>query len=168
MQKHLRKRTMTVLFGVIITVLFIAGYGLHIYAQAAVTGTVTASTLFIRTGPSTNYDKVQVNGKIAYLSRGDKVAISYESNGWYYVTASFEGKKVTGFVSADYISVTDHVPTAAPSNTPKPTSTPKPTQAPVPTPTQGGCQPACDNRLSKGGYSYGKPPECKTWGRNRT
>lgn len=147
MQKHLRKRTMTVLFGVIITVLFIAGYGLHIYAQAAVTGTVTASTLFIRTGPSTNYDKLQVNGKIAYLSRGDKVAISYESNGWYYVTASFEGKKVTGFVSADYISVTDPVPTAAPSNTPKPTSTPKPTQAPVPTPTQGA-----DNQLVTTGF----------------
>ena len=105
------------------------GLGFKTYASAAVSGTVTASTLFVRTGPSTEYPKVEVNGKTVFLSRGDSVAISHGSNGWYYVTASFEGTKVKGYVSAAHILTTGTVPTAAPTSTPKPTSRPKPTSA---------------------------------------
>lgn len=106
------------------------GMGFRTYASAAATGTVTASTLFMRTGPSTEYPKVQVNGKTVFLSRGDSVAISHGSNGWYYVTASFEGTKVKGYVSAAHIITNGVVPTAAPSATPTNTPTPKPTSKP--------------------------------------
>lgn len=109
------------------------GLGFRTYASAAVTGTVTASTLFVRTGPSTEYPKTEVNGKTVFLSRGDSVAISYGNNGWYYVTASFEGTKVKGYVSAAHILTTGAVPTAAPTATPTPSPTPRPTNTPTPT-----------------------------------
>ncbi|MCQ2538254.1 MAG: SH3 domain-containing protein [Lachnospiraceae bacterium] len=101
--------------------------------SAATTGKVTAASLFVRTGPGTNYDKLTVNGKTTYLSKGDYVAISYETDGWYYITASFNGTKINGYVSAQYISTEGNVPTAAPSATP----TPKAAATKTPTPTPG-------------------------------
>ncbi len=98
--------------------------------SAATTGTIKASTLFVRTGPSTAHSKVTVNGEAVFLSKGDSISISYEENGWYYVTANFKGTKVTGFVSATYVNVTGVIPTAAPTATPKPTIVQKPTTAP--------------------------------------
>jgi hypothetical protein len=76
---------------------------------------------------------VEVNGKTVFLSRGDSVAISYGNNGWYFVTASFEGTKVQGYVSAAHVITTGVVPTAAPTKTPTPTPTKKPTNTPAPT-----------------------------------
>ncbi|MBO5352300.1 MAG: SH3 domain-containing protein [Lachnospiraceae bacterium] len=130
-KKH-QKKYIAVFTALLLTVLMI-GLGFRTYASAAVSGTVTASTLFVRSGPSTEYSKVTVNGKAVFLSRGDSVAISYATNGWYYVTASFDGQKVKGYVSAAYILTTGAVPTAAPTSTPtpKPTTTPKPTAAPA-------------------------------------
>ena len=109
-------------------------------ASAATTGTVTASSLYVRTGPGTNYDKVTVDGSAVLLAKGDYVAISYESSGWYYITASYKGKKVTGYVSAAYIATAGNIPTGAPSATPTkaPTATPtkaaSATKTPTPTP----------------------------------
>ena len=87
-ERKISKKYIAIFTGVLLFVLAI-GLGFRTYASAAVSGTVTASTLFVRTGPSTEYPKVEVNGKTVFLSRGDSVAISYGSNGWYYVTASF-------------------------------------------------------------------------------
>ncbi len=125
------KKYIAIFTGVLLFVLAV-GFGFRTYASAAVTGTVTASTLFVRTGPSTEYPKVEVNGKTVFLSRGDSVAISHGSNGWYYVTASFEGTKVKGYVSAAHILTTGAVPTAAPTSTPTPSPTRKPTSTPAP------------------------------------
>ena len=58
-------------------------------------GTVTASTLNVRSGSSTSYNIV---GKIY---KGDKVEILETSNGWHKIKAS-NGK--IGWVSGDYIS----------------------------------------------------------------
>ena len=127
--KHLKKY-ITLFAGLLLFALVI-GLGFRTYASAAVTGTVTASTLFVRSGPSTEYPKVEANGKTVFLSRGDSVAISHGSNGWYYVTASFEGTKIKGYVSAAHILTTGVVPTAAPTATPTPSPTPKPTTAPA-------------------------------------
>jgi len=124
-EKKYSKKYIAIFTGVLLFVMAI-GFGFRTYASAAVTGTVTASTLFMRTGPSTEYPKVEHNGKTVFLSRGDSVAVSHGSNGWYYVTASFEGAKVKGYVSAAHIITNAPVPTAAPTATPKPTSTPKP------------------------------------------
>ena len=129
-QNKALKKYITLFAGILMFVLVI-GLGFRTYASAAVTGTVTASTLFVRTGPSTEYPKVESNGKTVFLSRGDSVAISYGNNGWYYVTASFEGTKIKGYVSAAHILTTGVVPTAAPTATPTPSPTPKPTTAPA-------------------------------------
>ncbi|MBP3569630.1 MAG: SH3 domain-containing protein [Lachnospiraceae bacterium] len=128
-EKIYSKKYIALFTGILLFAL-VVGLGFRTYASAAVSGTVTASTLFMRTGPSTEYPKVEANGKAVFLSRGDSVAISYGSNGWYYVTASFEGTKVKGYVSAAYILTTGAVPTAAPSATPSPSPSPKPTSKP--------------------------------------
>lgn len=101
--------------------------------SAATTGKVTASSLFVRKGPGTNYDKLTVDGKTVVLAKGDYVAISYAENGWYYITASFNGTKINGYASADYISTEGNVPTGAPSVTP--TKKPEATKTPTPKPT---------------------------------
>ena len=130
-RKFISKKYMLIFAGVLALVMAI-GFGFRIYASAAVSGTVTASTLFVRTGPSTEYPKAEVNGKTVFLSRGDSVSISHGSNGWYYVTASFEGTKVQGYVSAAHILTTSTVPTAAPTKAATPTPTKKPTSTPTP------------------------------------
>lgn len=61
-------------------------------------GTVTASSLNVRSGPSTSYTIVTT------VKKNDKVNILQSSNGWYKIeTAS--GKQ--GWASSSYISISD-------------------------------------------------------------
>ena len=62
---------------------------------ASINGTVTASTLNVRSGASTSYDKI---GKV---TKGTKVEILSESNGWYEIKYT---EDYTGWSCADYIS----------------------------------------------------------------
>ncbi|WP_165479913.1 SH3 domain-containing protein, partial [Clostridioides difficile] len=66
-----------------------------INASALEKGTVTASALNIRSGPSSDCDKV------AKLYKGKTVEILEKSNGWYKVRVS---SSVVGWGSAKYIS----------------------------------------------------------------
>ncbi len=141
------KHVATVLLVLPVLVLFFSFFSTEKRVSAATTGTVTAASLFVRTGPGTTYDKVTSGGETVVLVKGSYVAISYETNGWYYITASFSGKRVNGYVSAAYIATNGAVPTGAPSATPtasakatatptpaatkKATSTPKPTEGPT-------------------------------------
>ncbi len=96
--------------------------------QAAQEGTIIASSLYMRSGPSTSYSKMTVNGQDVYLTKNTEVEILGEENGWYRVSATFSGKKVTGYVSGKYVSVEE---AAKPTSTPKPTATkPAATKAP--------------------------------------
>ena len=131
-ERNDKKKYIPLFIGMLLFVLAV-GLGFRTYASAAVNGTITASTLFMRTGPSTEYPKVTVNNTAVFLSRGDSVSIAYVENGWYFVTARFEGNKVEGYVSAAYVLTTGAVPTSAPTATPKPTATAKPTATPKPT-----------------------------------
>lgn len=98
--------------------------------QAAMKGTILASTLYVRSGPSTTYDKMTVNGEEVYLTKNTVVDISSEKDGWYYVTASFGGETIKGYVSGKYVSVEEDVaPTKVP--TIAPTIAPTPTKAPT-------------------------------------
>lgn len=63
--------------------------------NAATTGTVTASALNVRSGPSTNNDRINTIGK------GTKVTILATEGDWYQVEVG--GQK--GYVSAQYVSV---------------------------------------------------------------
>ncbi len=86
--------------------------------DAAVTGTVTASALFVREGPGANYDIMKSDGTQVRLAQGDYVVVLWEENGWYYITSSFNGKKINGYVSKEYISAKGAIPTGRPTPTP--------------------------------------------------
>ncbi len=103
-------------------------------AVAATTGTVTATSLNIRSGPGTTYSKVQVNGSDTFLKKGEEVTITDELDEWYMISFKSSGKTAKGYVMKEYIKVKDG--TKEESSTPKPTPTPKPTSTPTPTPTQ--------------------------------
>lgn len=64
-------------------------------SQAATTGTVTASALNVRSGPSTSYDRINT------ISEGTKITILSTEGDWYKVEVN--GKE--GYVSAQYVSV---------------------------------------------------------------
>ena len=57
-------------------------------------GSVTASSLKVRSGPSTGYDVIST------LNKGTVISVIGEAKGWYYVQLN-DGRK--GFVSMDYI-----------------------------------------------------------------
>ena len=70
-------------------------------------GKVTASTLNVRSGPSTK------NSIISKLYKNDTVKLVSSSNGWYKVELS---NKKTGWVSGDYITKTSSPSTSNPSS----------------------------------------------------
>ena len=74
-------------------------------AAAVQKGTVTATSLYVRKGPSTSYDKVQVEGADVYLKNGETVELLSETDGWYYIETTFYGVDVAGYICGDYISV---------------------------------------------------------------
>lgn len=71
------------------------------------TASVTATTLNVRTGPGTNYDKVISKGTAVFLKQGETAKVLSEKNGWYEVSFTFQGEKVTGFVIGDYVKITE-------------------------------------------------------------
>ena len=106
------------------------------HVVAAQTGTVKASSLNVRTSPSTTASRLQTNGTNVFLLRGETVNILGQENGWYHVSLNFNGRTMTGYVHGDFLEVTGSVsptPTAKPTVTPKPTATPKPAATPKPT-----------------------------------
>ncbi len=62
-------------------------------------GVVNAGPLNVRSGPSTGYS---IYG---YVNQGTVVQIISTENGWYKVKVSLNGRTVTGYVSAQYITV---------------------------------------------------------------
>lgn len=114
-------------------------YGISHQVLAAQTGTVTATTLNVRTEPSMTASKVQMNGTNVYLNQGESVTILGEEGDFYHVSLKFNGKTVEGYVHSDYVKLTEDsvtpTPTIAPTATPKPTASPKPTATPTPKPS---------------------------------
>jgi beta-N-acetylglucosaminidase/uncharacterized protein YgiM (DUF1202 family) len=108
------------------------------HAYAAQKGTVTASTLNVRVEPSATAAKAQINGTYVYLKKGEMVNILEEEGDWYYISMTFNGKTVKGYVLSDYVKPPEPTvtPTPTPKPTPKPTSTP--TKMPTPTPKPNG------------------------------
>jgi beta-N-acetylglucosaminidase/uncharacterized protein YgiM (DUF1202 family) len=105
-------------------------------ALAAQTGTVTATTLNVRSKASTTASKVQLNGTDVYLVKGNTVNITSTEGDFYYISLKFNGKTVNGYVHKDYITLAGGtVATPTPKPTTKPTPTPKPTSKPTSKPT---------------------------------
>ena len=93
---------------------------------AASTGTVLATSLNVRSGPGTTYDKVEVNGNAAYLKQKETITILDEKNGWYLISFKFSGKTVKGYVLKDFVKVNGGKVDATPTPTEKPKATPTP------------------------------------------
>lgn len=108
-------------------VLSAAGVPLQNVYAANKTGTVTANSLNVRTGAGIEYEKLQVNGVNAYLTKGQSVTILKESNGWYYIKFKFSTTTAKGYVLGEYIAVD--------SSTGESTGTEEVTATPTPTPT---------------------------------
>ncbi|MBQ9973854.1 MAG: SH3 domain-containing protein [Oscillospiraceae bacterium] len=79
-------------------------------------GKVNASSLNVRSGAGTGY------GKVTSLTKGTSVTVLDEENGWYRITAG--GK--TGYVSKQYITLTDSPVPAQPEPAPQPSDTAAP------------------------------------------
>ncbi len=111
------------------------------------TGTVNASSLYVRSGPGTSYSV------LGSLPRNATVSITVVGDQWH--TISYNGQ--TGYVSADYIVLSDSSSTPTPTPTPMPTPTPTPTAAPSTTPsvTQKGTVTGSSVRVRSGaGTNY--------------
>ena len=89
------------------------------------TGTISGSDVRMRSGAGTSYSI------IGTYDKGTQMKITGASGNWYAV--SYGGK--TGYVSADYMTLSAGAPSA---DTSKPAPTPTPTPTPAPTPGTGG------------------------------
>jgi beta-N-acetylglucosaminidase/uncharacterized protein YgiM (DUF1202 family) len=107
------------------------------YAYAARTGKVTASSLNVRKGPSITSERVMVDGTYVYLLKDEKVTILDKEGDWYYISMTFSGKSVKGYVLGDYI-VLEETQSVDPTPTPTPSPTPKPKPATTPKPENTG------------------------------
>lgn len=104
------------------------------HVRAAQTGTVTATSLNVRSEPSVTAAKVQLDGVDVFLKQGETVEILNTKGDFYYVSLTFSGKKLRGYVHKDYVKVKE---SATPTPTVKPTATPAPTKAPATVPASG-------------------------------
>jgi beta-N-acetylglucosaminidase/uncharacterized protein YgiM (DUF1202 family) len=138
----LHKGSVFILFLALVMIVGITLKTQNVDAEA--TGTINATSVNVRTGPGTTYDKVKVNGAYAFLNKGDKVSILSEKSGWYKISFTFNKVHGEGYVMDDYISkatttqTPTPTPTKTPSKTPTPTPTKTPTKTPTPTPTPTG------------------------------
>ncbi len=73
-------------------------------------GTVNATKLNVRKGPSTDYDIVKVSGEKVVLTLGYKLTILDAVDGWYHVSGTFSGKSFEGYCLGTYISLDDNSP----------------------------------------------------------
>ena len=89
-------------------------------STTATAGEITANSVNLRSGPGTNYTKIDK------LQKMDDLTILEKSGDWYKVTAI--AIKKTGYVYASFVKVTSTSPTATPGPT---TPTPVPTTIPV-------------------------------------
>ena len=120
-------------------------------------GKVSASAVNFRTGPGTSY------ATVGQLSQDTQLGIYGMVGGWYKIKAMTTGQD--GFISKDYVIITQSVasgsvsptatpvPTAAPDGTtPIPTAVPTatPTPSPVPTPTAAPTPPLAPDFVANG------------------
>lgn len=85
-------------------------------------GKVKADKLNVRTGAGTDYGILVSDNVNVRLTKDTKVTIlSVKNEEWYYIEATFNGKVVKGYVSAEYVEVTNEI-----VNTKKPEATKKP------------------------------------------
>lgn len=102
-------------------------------AYAKSDGIVTASELYMRTGPGTEYENVTYDdGTRIVLKKDQAVTILKRVEGadreWFKIRVKLDGVKYEGYSAADYISKVE-------KDSPEVTAAPTPTPTPTPTPS---------------------------------
>ena len=110
---------------------------IQIWAKKTVKGVVSATELYMRSGPGTDYKNITVGEEKVVLVKDQEVTIVGERDGWYHIKATFMDTQVEGYSLAQWITVTSGTVKAETGDfkeiTPTPTPTPSPTPTPVPT-----------------------------------
>lgn len=133
MRKHVSNKWMVLIL--CLSLLWPHGLSVNnLRVSAATIGKVTATSLNVRSGPGTSFDRVSVNGSFTFLKKDETFTILREKDGWYLISFKFSGKTVEGYVIADFVDVVSGS-VATPTPTPKPTATPTPKPNATPTPT---------------------------------
>lgn len=90
-------------------------------------GKVKADKLNVRTGAGTDYSILISDNVNVRLTKDTVVTIlGTKDEGWYYIEATFNRKTVKGYVSAEYVEVTEKIEsTKKPEETKKPTTVKK-------------------------------------------
>ena len=78
----------------------------EIFDETQILGSITAVNLNLRKGPSTEYDKVQLDGEPVVFTSGQELVILGEKDGWYHIKADYNGKNVEGFCLGSYVEIT--------------------------------------------------------------
>lgn len=112
----MRQKWMGIFFGTLFLVLGLFCLSCSPVRAANQKGVVTASLLNVRTGAGTSNDILKHEGKSVQLPTGTEVTIISSQGSWYKVSFTFDGDKLEGYVSAQYIAV-EVEPTATPAPT---------------------------------------------------
>lgn len=142
MRKYMYKRMIGLLLCMVVLIIqLIPVYNLEVHAESK--GTVTATSLNIRSGPGTSYDIVKVKGSNAFLKQGETVTLVKKVGDWYLISFTFSGLKTEGYILGTYVkqNANDTTPTPTPKVTPTVTPTPKVTPTVTPTPGTGSTTP---------------------------
>ncbi|MCR5331099.1 MAG: SH3 domain-containing protein [Lachnospiraceae bacterium] len=78
----------------------------EIFDETQILGKITATSLNLRQGPSTDHGKVAFGEGTVKFTKGQEVLILGEKDGWYHVKADYEGSTVEGFCLGDYVELT--------------------------------------------------------------
>ena len=103
-----KNRGLFVSIFILIVVFGVFTYG-KVDAEAAIlkTGVVTANSLNVRKGASTNYALLKYGKNNVYLKKNTVVNITSENATWYKVTFSYSNSKnlLTGYVKKQYVKI---------------------------------------------------------------
>ena len=122
--------------------------------KSTVKGTVTASELYMRSGPGTEYTNILSAGEKVVLVKDQEVTVLGERNEWYHIKVTVNGEELEGYSLAKWISVDGaevKVETGEFTEiTPTPSATPTPTPTPAPKKTGSGKVTATQLNIRKG------------------
>ena len=152
-EKNTVKRVALVLVLVLI-IMMIPDLATEAKKSSTVKGTVTASELYMRSGPGTEYTNILSGGEKVVLVKDQEVTVLGERNDWYHIKVKVNGEELEGYSLAKWISVDGAAVKAETGEfkeiTPTPTPTPSPTPTPAPAKTGKGKVTASQLNIRKG------------------
>lgn len=77
----------------------------EIFDETQILGKITAYNLNLRTGPSTDYEKVTIDAEPVVFLNEQELIIAGEKDGWYHVRADYNGRMVEGFCLGKYVEL---------------------------------------------------------------